>query len=69
MQHSQGKIFCSGPSNVAIDNLASRLYKISTSVCARYNDGKAEDDLSRARRMLVVRGFTIDHETKQCSRC
>ncbi|KAG7284557.1 hypothetical protein NEMBOFW57_010935 [Staphylotrichum longicolle] len=63
MQASLGKILCSGPTNVAVDNLASRLNTISTSVCRRYNDGKSEDDPSRQRRRLVVRAYMVRQET------
>lgn len=49
-----GKIFCSGPSNVSVDNLAARVYEVSSTVTDRYNDGKKT---GRIRRKLVVRGF------------
>ncbi|KAK4150791.1 P-loop containing nucleoside triphosphate hydrolase protein [Chaetomidium leptoderma] len=62
MQASLGKILCSGPTNVAVDNLASRLEKISTSVCQRYNDGKPENDPSRQRRRFVVRAYMARQE-------
>jgi hypothetical protein len=63
MQATLGKILCSGPTNVAIDNLAARLDKITTSVCSRYNEGKAADDPGRQRRRLVVRAYADWQET------
>jgi hypothetical protein len=64
MQHSIGKIFCSGPSGTAVNKLAYRLNDVTASVCGRYNNGKEKGDPSRARRKLVVRGFNIAHETQ-----
>ncbi|KAH6669661.1 P-loop containing nucleoside triphosphate hydrolase protein [Plectosphaerella plurivora] len=49
-----GKIFCSGPSNVSVDNLATRIYEVSCTVTDRYNAGPKG---GHARRKLVVRGF------------
>ncbi|KAK4155741.1 P-loop containing nucleoside triphosphate hydrolase protein [Chaetomidium leptoderma] len=62
MQASLGSILSSGPSNVAVDNLARRLDRISQSVCARYNRGKGQDDQTRARHRLVIRGYNKDRE-------
>lgn len=62
IQKSLGKVFCSGPSNAAVDSLAYQLDRIATSVCDRYNEGKMKGDPSRARRPLVVRGYNAAHE-------
>ncbi|KAK4149095.1 P-loop containing nucleoside triphosphate hydrolase protein [Chaetomidium leptoderma] len=62
MEASIGHVLASGPSNVAVDNLALRLDRTSRSVCARYNQDKAQDDPTRARHRLVVRGYTPDLE-------
>lgn len=47
MQASLGQILCSGPSNVAVDNLARRLDRTTRSICARYNQSKWPDDEPR----------------------
>lgn len=62
MQASLGQILCSGPSNVAVDNLARRLDQTTRSICARYNYSKWPDDPSRARHRLVVRGYNRRRE-------
>lgn len=62
MQKTLGKVFCSGPSSIAVDSLAYRLDRIAKSVCDRYNESKVKGDPSRARRPLVVRGHNVAHE-------
>ncbi|KAK3290860.1 P-loop containing nucleoside triphosphate hydrolase protein [Chaetomium fimeti] len=62
MEASIGQVLASGPSNVAVDNLAGRLDRVSRSVCARYNEGKTQEDRTRERYRLVVRGYTPDLE-------
>jgi hypothetical protein len=57
MQASLGNILCSGPCNVSVDNFASRLDSVTSTVCKRYNDGKSQDDLARIRHKLVVRAY------------
>ncbi|KAH6854035.1 P-loop containing nucleoside triphosphate hydrolase protein [Chaetomium sp. MPI-CAGE-AT-0009] len=57
MQASLGQILCSGPSNVAVDNLARRVDRTTRLICARYNEEKWPEDPSRARHRLVVRGY------------
>jgi hypothetical protein len=64
MHASLGKIFVSAPSNVAVDNIAHRINEIGASVAERYNDGKGEHDLDRARRPLVVRVYLQQQEKK-----
>ncbi|KAM0324628.1 hypothetical protein ACHAQA_008017 [Verticillium albo-atrum] len=54
MQASLGRILCSAPTNVAVDNFANRLDRITASVCARRNKGLSEDDPARARHRLVI---------------
>ena len=56
-----GKVFGSGPTHVAIDNFAGRLYQRGTAVVQRYNAGKNGDD-PRVRRPLVVRGHKLKDE-------
>ncbi len=53
MNRKLGKIFCSGPTNIAVDNLAARLDTIDASVVARYNKDRVEE----ARRSLVIRAY------------
>jgi len=65
MQATVGRILCSGPSNVAVDNLARRLDRITRSVCARYNEAKADNDPTRARHRLIVRAFNHQREQGQ----
>lgn len=62
MQASLGRILGSGPSNVAVDNFASRLHRVTYSVCARYNKGKRQDDLTRQRHVLIARGYNPKDE-------
>ncbi|KAI1094479.1 P-loop containing nucleoside triphosphate hydrolase protein [Rostrohypoxylon terebratum] len=52
-----GGILCSTPSHVAVSNLAERIYRAASSACERMNEGKAEVDSTRSRRLLVVRGY------------
>ncbi|KAF0641432.1 hypothetical protein FPSE5266_02213 [Fusarium pseudograminearum] len=58
MHSSMGKVLASGPSNVSVDNLCSRIHVMSTRVTDRYNGDRA----TRQRRPLVLRGFRLDHE-------
>lgn len=58
----KGNIFCSAPTDVAVDTLALRLNDVSISVSSRYNEGKAEGDPSRAHRRLIVRAYEYEHE-------
>ena len=62
MQTSQGRVLCSGPSNVAVDNFARRLDRVSASVAAACNRGKEEGDSARARHRLVVRAYRFRDE-------
>ncbi|KAM0268096.1 hypothetical protein ACHAQH_010038, partial [Verticillium albo-atrum] len=57
MQASLGNIYCSGPSNVSVDNFTARIDRLTRSICARYNQGKDENDPSRARHRMVIRGY------------
>jgi hypothetical protein len=56
-----GKVYGSGPTHVAINNFAERLYQTGASVVERCNAGK-KDDEPRARRPLVVRGYKLMDE-------
>lgn len=49
-----GKILASGPTDAAVSSLARRLDQMAQSVCARYNQGKAQNNPSRARHKLVI---------------
>ncbi|KAM5344517.1 hypothetical protein ACJ41O_013053 [Fusarium nematophilum] len=60
MQAKLGKILCSGPTNVAIDNLACRLDERSRAVVDR-RKGMQATNLCR-RRMLVVRAYKPEDE-------
>lgn len=62
MRASLGPILASGPSNVAVDNFAERLDKVTTAVCDRYNKGKPHGAEDQARRRLVVRGYRLEHK-------
>jgi hypothetical protein len=55
------KIFGSGPTHVAINNFAERLYQRGAAVVERCNAGK-KDGEPRVRRPLVVRGHKLKHE-------
>jgi hypothetical protein len=56
-----GKVFGSGPTHVAINNFAERLYQRGAAVIERYNSGK-EDGEPRVRRPLIVRGHKLQDE-------
>ncbi|KAK3295984.1 AAA domain-containing protein [Chaetomium fimeti] len=62
MEATLGQVLASGSCNVSVDNLARRIDRTSRSVCARYNQGKAQDDPTRARHGLVVRGYNMQRE-------
>jgi hypothetical protein len=62
MRKSLGHVLATGPTNVAVTNLAARTDRISRSVCARYNQGKVPDDPTRARHAFVIRGYSADLE-------
>ncbi|KAM0325791.1 hypothetical protein ACHAQA_007093 [Verticillium albo-atrum] len=64
MQASLGKILCSAPSNIAVDNFAERMDEISISVAAHYNKGKNTDDPTRSRHQLVIRAFKLETEVR-----
>ncbi|KAK1753560.1 hypothetical protein QBC47DRAFT_462368 [Echria macrotheca] len=55
-------IIASGPTDVAVDNLAARLHRVTTAIVEQANAGKQPDDPSRFRRCFVVRGYKLDHE-------
>ncbi|TIC98001.1 hypothetical protein CH35J_006902 [Colletotrichum higginsianum] len=57
-----GKVLCSGPSNVSVDNFAERIDRTSHTVTARFNKGRPDGDPSRRRRQLVVRGYRAQDE-------
>lgn len=61
MQAALGKVFGTAPTNVATDNLASRLDLISRKVTDRLN-AKRDKDNTGFRRLLVVRAFKLDDE-------
>lgn len=56
MQARLGKVLCAGPSNVSVDNLADRIYAVSSDVATKYNAAKS-DGTDRIRGKLVIRGF------------
>lgn len=55
-----GKVFASGPTNIAVSNLANRLYQRGVVVVNQYNAVAAD----KIRRPLVVRGFRLGEEVK-----
>ena len=55
-------IIGSGPTHVAVDNLAARLHQVTTNVVEQANVGKQPDDPSRFRRCFVVRAYRLNHE-------
>ncbi|KAL7892380.1 P-loop containing nucleoside triphosphate hydrolase protein [Trichoderma sp. SZMC 28014] len=57
MAATLGKIFAAAPTNVAIDNFAERLDRISQNVVKRLNQGKRPKDKTRARRTFVMRAY------------
>ena len=57
-----GKILCSGPSHVAVDNFAARLYECSASIARTYNGGMELDNLAARRNLFVVRGYKPSDE-------
>lgn len=59
-----GSIICSGPTNVSVDNLASRIDQVTSRVVERYNSAKQPDDPTRARFHLVLRGFKLKDEAE-----
>ncbi|PTB37353.1 hypothetical protein M441DRAFT_40099 [Trichoderma asperellum CBS 433.97] len=56
------RVFATAPTNVAADNFAERLDRISQRVTARLNEGKSADDMTRVRSALVLRGCKPDEE-------
>ncbi|RSL50912.1 hypothetical protein CEP54_011672 [Fusarium duplospermum] len=61
MHAKLGKILCSAPTNVAVDNFANRLERRARAVVKRYNKGLQEGQ-ARRRRPLVVRAFKPKQE-------
>ncbi|CAG9982658.1 unnamed protein product [Clonostachys byssicola] len=62
MRASQGRIFGSAPSNVAIDNFAERLSRIDDEGIKQANKGRASSATQRIRRILIIRGYAIPDE-------
>ncbi|KAF5678612.1 DNA helicase [Fusarium heterosporum] len=62
MRARLGKILCSGPTNVAIDNFADRLVQRDQAITNRLNKTKTFSDNGRRRYNLIVRGYNPDHE-------
>lgn len=59
-----GRILCSGPTNVSVDNLASRVDQVTTRVVDRYNGDMKPDDPARAKYNFVLRGFKFADEVQ-----
>jgi len=58
-----GPTLCSGPSNIAVDNLAERMDRIDLETCDQYNRGippTRKDD--RSTRRLIIRGYPMHQE-------
>lgn len=64
MCNKVGKVLCSGPTNVSVDNLASRVDKVTTRVVERFNKGKQPEDPARAKYNVVLRGFKPSDEVQ-----
>lgn len=62
MQAAFGPVFCSGPTNVSVNNFLERVDARTAAISARLNKDKAADDRARYRRKLVVRGFSERNE-------
>jgi hypothetical protein len=63
MEARYGTIFCSAPTDVAVDNFASRLDRRSIAVTERCNKGKRVGDTTpRRSRKLVVRCYPHEDE-------
>ncbi|CAH0015243.1 unnamed protein product [Clonostachys rhizophaga] len=62
MRASQGKIYGSAPSNVAVDNFAERLSRIEDEAIKQANKGGALNATQRIRRILIIRGYAIPDE-------
>ncbi|KAI9166633.1 ATP-dependent helicase [Paramyrothecium foliicola] len=55
-------VFCSAPTNVAIDHFAERINRISMTLTTRCNKDKAQSDPTRIRRVFVIRGYKFSDE-------
>ncbi|EKJ73155.1 hypothetical protein FPSE_06768 [Fusarium pseudograminearum CS3096] len=62
MEAKVGKVLCSGPTNVAIDNFSRRLFSRSQAIADHYNKGKALGDPTRRQYKLVLRAYNPTHE-------
>jgi hypothetical protein len=62
MQATVGPIIGSGPTHVAVDNLALRLARLTEDVVKRANQGKEADDSSRFRHCIVICGYKLEYE-------
>ena len=56
MRVSIGPVLVSGPTDVAVSNMASRIMSVSKIICADYNRDLDKDSGSRMRHWLAVRG-------------
>ncbi|KAM0257022.1 hypothetical protein ACHAQJ_004617 [Trichoderma viride] len=59
-----GKILCSAPTHVAVDNFAARLDKRTRAIAMTCNQGKQQSDPSRCRHHFVVRAYEPQEEVK-----
>ncbi|CAG9936851.1 unnamed protein product [Clonostachys rosea f. rosea IK726] len=62
MRASQGKVYGSAPSNVAVDNFAERLSRIDDEAIKQANKGGALKTTQRIRRIIIIRGYAIADE-------
>ena len=58
------KVYGSGPTHISVDNFAERIFQISSHIAERCNTRKLEDDATRTRRHLVIRGYRLEHEVE-----
>ncbi|KAL6886055.1 P-loop containing nucleoside triphosphate hydrolase protein [Trichoderma evansii] len=62
MTATLGKVYAMAPSDVATDIFAERLNHISYKVTDRLKKDKSADDITRARRALILLGYRPDEE-------
>ncbi|CAH0049226.1 unnamed protein product [Clonostachys solani] len=63
MVSSIGPIYASAPTNVAVDNFASRLSAVDRNAVERCTKGKS-DDPERMRRRVIIRGYALLEEVQ-----
>ncbi|KAH6681022.1 P-loop containing nucleoside triphosphate hydrolase protein [Plectosphaerella plurivora] len=62
MQNKLGPVLVSAPSNVAVDNFAERINRLSSSIVCRHNEDLEEDSPERASLRTVIRVYKYRNE-------